>query len=81
MGPAARQTDGRTAPPKDSGQRPELPRRHAQANLAPELLNTAPAPQDDDADAGHNPGLMAAFQKGMRTGQEEDPADETGGAG
>jgi signal transduction histidine kinase len=80
-GPAPRQADGRTDPPKDAGQRPELPRRHAQANLAPELLNTAPAPRNEDADAGHNPGLMAAFQKGMRTGQEDEPADETGGAG
>jgi hypothetical protein len=80
-GAAARQTNERTEPAKDAGQRPELPRRHAQANLAPELLDTAPAPRNDDADASHNPGLMAAFQKGMRTGQEDDPADDTGGAG
>jgi signal transduction histidine kinase len=67
----------RTEPPANAGARPELPRRHAQANLAPELLNT-PTPPTDDADTGHNPGLMAAFQKGMRSGQEEDPEDETG---
>jgi hypothetical protein len=58
-------------------QRPDLPRRHAQANLAPELL-TAPAPPDDDSDTDHNPGLMAAFQKGMRSGQEEGSADGAG---
>jgi signal transduction histidine kinase len=62
------------------GQRPELPRRRAQTSLVPELLD-APAPRDDDADTGHNPGLMAAFQQGVRSGQEEDPTDGTGGTG
>jgi signal transduction histidine kinase len=79
--PADRRTD--VAPPRGDGQRPELPRRHAQASLAPELLN-APAPGDDgddDADTGYNLGLMAAFQKGMRSGQEDDMTDTTGGAG
>jgi signal transduction histidine kinase len=81
-GTSAEQADGRIGPqPPGGGQRPELPRRHAQANLAPELLD-APPPPDDDADTGHNPGLMAAFQKGMRSGQEEeDPTDRTGGTG
>jgi signal transduction histidine kinase len=75
----ARQPDRQTDldHPDDAGQRPDLPRRHAQANLVPELL-TAPAPPDDGSDTDHNPGLMAAFQKGMRSGQEEDPADGTG---
>ena len=69
------------APAGGDGQRPELPKRRAQASLAPELLNT-PAPPDDDADPGHNPGLMAAFQQGMRSGQEdEDLTDRTGGTG
>jgi hypothetical protein len=67
-------------PPGDGGRRPDLPRRHAQTSLAPELLK-APAPRDDDADTGHDPGLMAAFQKGMRSGQEEDPTDGIGGTG
>ncbi|MGH3377666.1 MAG: ATP-binding protein [Pseudonocardiaceae bacterium] len=63
------------------GRRPELPRRRAQTSLAPELLN-APVPRDDDADTGHNPGLMAAFQQGMRSGQDdEDLTDRTGGTG
>jgi hypothetical protein len=79
---SARRTDGRNdaVPPGDAGRRPDLPRRHAQTSLAPELL-TAPAPRDDDADTGHDPGLMAAFQKGMRSGQTEDPTDGTGGTG
>jgi signal transduction histidine kinase len=79
---SARRTDVRpdADPSGDGGRRPDLPRRHAQTSLAPELLN-APAPRDDDADTGHDPGLMAAFQKGMRSGQEEDPTDGTGGTG
>jgi signal transduction histidine kinase len=81
-GASARRTDGPADadPPGDGARRPDLPRRHAQTSLAPELLN-APAPRDDDADTGHDPGLMAAFQKGMRSGQEEDPTDGTGGTG
>jgi signal transduction histidine kinase len=60
-----------------TGQRPELPRRHAQTHLVPELLST-PALPDDGSDTDHNPGLMAAFLKGMHSGQEEGPADGTG---
>ncbi len=54
-----------------AGERPSLPRRHAQANLAPELLN-APDLGYDDPCSDQNPGLMAAFQRGMRSGQESD---------
>lgn len=39
--------------------------------MNPELLKT-PAPQDDDAEVSHDHGLMAAFMKGMRTGQDEN---------
>ena len=63
---------------ENAGQRPELPRRHAQANLAPQLL-TPPTPGDDDSEIDHNPGLMAAFQQGIRSGLEEDQSDGTGG--
>ncbi|NEA23276.1 hypothetical protein G3I70_12325 [Actinomadura bangladeshensis] len=46
--------------------------------MAPELL-TAPAPQQqDDDEIEHNPGLMAAFQRGVR-GAEEDGGDADGG--
>jgi signal transduction histidine kinase len=65
------------APPGDADQRPNLPRRHAQASLAPELLKT-PAPPAEEPEPDHNPGLMAAFKKGMRSGQEEGPEDEAG---
>ena len=64
------------------GQRPQLPRRRAQQNLAPELRQAPAHREDDDTDAGHNPGLMAAFQQGMRIGQEdEEPTDRPGGTG
>jgi signal transduction histidine kinase len=65
------------APPGNADRRPDLPRRHAQANLAPELLTT-PAPPADEPEPDHNPGLMAAFKKGMRSGQEDGPDDEAG---
>ncbi len=63
---------GRPAPAADfaSGERPTLPKRHAQTNLVPELLQT-PVPLDDDL-CDQNSGLMAAFQRGMRSGQEAD---------
>ncbi|GAA2430801.1 hypothetical protein GCM10010191_50560 [Actinomadura vinacea] len=65
----------RTEEPVDNGdRRPELPRRRPQANMAPELVS-APAPRDDDAAIGHDHGLMAAFKKGMRGGQETGQAD------
>lgn len=64
------------------GPRPELPRRRAQQNLAPELRQTPALPDDEDPDTGHNPGLMAAFQQGMRSGRaDEEPAERPGGTG
>ncbi|WP_345349429.1 ATP-binding protein [Actinoallomurus liliacearum] len=83
---SARQTERRTerqlgqASPASGDRRPELPRRRAQTNLVPELLN-APPPRDDDAETSHNHGLMAAFRKGMLSGQEEDLIDGAGETG
>jgi hypothetical protein len=79
-GAPVRQAQERTDrdPPRNEGMRPQLPRRHAQASLVPELLDT-PTAREDDAEPRHNPGLMAAFQKGMRSGQEDDLTDEFGG--
>ncbi|HZE32957.1 MAG TPA: ATP-binding protein [Actinoallomurus sp.] len=65
------------APAGNADRRPDLPRRNAQANLSPELLTT-PAPPADEPEPDHNPGLMAAFKKGMRSGQEDGPGDEAG---
>ncbi len=45
--------------------KPQLPRRRAQEHIAPQLRE-APAPrQEPDHLAGHDPGLMAAFQRGI----------------
>ncbi|WP_437096080.1 sensor histidine kinase [Streptomyces sp. enrichment culture] len=45
--------------------RPRLPRRRAQEHIAPQLRD-APAPrQDAEHVAGHDPDLMAAFQRGF----------------
>ncbi|WUH98468.1 ATP-binding protein [Spirillospora sp. NBC_00431] len=61
------------AVPGNGGERPPLPRRQAQTHLPPELAE-APVVQDDDQEVEHNPGLMAAFQKGIRSGQDDDDA-------
>ncbi|KMS76163.1 ATPase [Streptomyces viridochromogenes] len=45
--------------------KPQLPRRRAQEHIVPQL-RSAPAPrQESDQLAGHDPGLMAAFQRGI----------------
>ncbi|WP_353945987.1 ATP-binding protein [Streptomyces sp. HUAS MG91] len=55
--------------------RPQLPRRRAQEHLAPQLRG-GPAPrQDDDPPAGHDPGLMAAFQRGITLAEAADPRE------
>ncbi|MFF5447765.1 sensor histidine kinase [Streptomyces sp. NPDC012888] len=58
------------------GGRPALPKRRAQAHLAPGLRDVPPAPRA--AEAGeppvHDPGLMAAFQRGFGLAQSENPS-------
>ncbi|WAU83805.1 ATP-binding protein [Streptomyces sp. Qhu-G9] len=45
--------------------RPQLPKRRAQEHIVPELRG-GPAPrQDSEFVVGHDPGLMAAFQRGI----------------
>ncbi len=46
--------------------KPQLPRRRAQEHIAPQLRD-GPAPRQQDTDhlVGHDPGLMAAFQRGI----------------
>ncbi|MET7572179.1 ATP-binding protein [Streptomyces sp. NPDC005492] len=47
------------------GKPPQLPRRRAQEHIAPQLRD-GPAPrQDSEHTASHDPGLMAAFQRGI----------------
>ncbi|MFJ9582754.1 sensor histidine kinase [Streptomyces acidicola] len=47
--------------------KPQLPRRRAQEHMAPQLRGgPVPTPrQDPDHYVGHDPGLMAAFQRGI----------------
>ncbi|WP_455713729.1 ATP-binding protein [Streptomyces uncialis] len=52
--------------PRGTEDRPDLPKRRAQQHLAPQLRE-APGPRrpDDGQPADHDPGLMAAFQRGV----------------
>ncbi|MFE9477303.1 ATP-binding protein [Streptomyces spororaveus] len=56
-----------------AGDRPRLPRRRAQEHLAPQLRE-APAPRRaaDPEQPVHDPGLMAAFQRGFGLAQSEN---------
>ncbi|MCX5381409.1 sensor histidine kinase KdpD [Streptomyces sp. NBC_00091] len=61
--------------PDGDAARPPLPRRRAQQHLAPQLRET-PAPRRADATEQpvHDPGLMAAFQRGFGLAQSEQQA-------
>ncbi|WP_432057955.1 ATP-binding protein [Streptomyces sp. bgisy022] len=55
----------RGGPVRGTMDKPRLPRRRAQEHIAPQLRD-APAPRQDSEDvAGHDPHLMAAFQRGI----------------
>ncbi|MBC2900516.1 sensor histidine kinase [Streptomyces cupreus] len=45
--------------------RPQLPRRRAQEHIAPQLRDGPTPRQEPEHLAGHDPGLMAAFQRGI----------------
>jgi signal transduction histidine kinase len=47
------------------GKPPQLPRRRAQEHIAPQLRDGPTPRQDSEDPAGHDPGLMAAFQRGI----------------
>ncbi|MGC3001991.1 ATP-binding protein, partial [Streptomyces sp. G35A] len=51
--------------------KPRLPRRRAQEHIAPQLRD-GPAPrQDTEQLAGHDPNLMAAFQRGVSLAESQ----------
>ncbi|WP_316766263.1 ATP-binding protein [Streptomyces sasae] len=59
--------------------KPQLPRRRAQEHIVPQLRG-GPAPrQDNETPVGHDPGLMAAFQRGigLAEAQQHLEADQT----
>lgn len=56
------------------GERPPLPVRPVQRSLAPDLRTTIQPSGPEEPDVEHTPGLMAAFQSGVRGGLEADDA-------
>ncbi|MFE9598697.1 ATP-binding protein [Streptomyces hokutonensis] len=59
------------------GKPPQLPRRRAQEHIAPQLRG-GPAPrQDSEQAAGHDPGLMAAFQRGIGLAEAQQHMEAT----
>ncbi|MFF7337437.1 sensor histidine kinase [Streptomyces sp. NPDC008163] len=72
-------SDEATAP-RTAADRPVLPRRANQEHLVPQLRE-APAPRSGDEPVLHDPGLVAAFRRGIdlaeaRAEAEEEPAPE-----
>ncbi|MDQ0809730.1 signal transduction histidine kinase [Streptomyces sp. B3I7] len=69
----------RVGPVRGTMGKPQLPRRRAQEHLAPQLRGgPAPGPRADaEAYVEHDPGLMAAFQRGIglaEAAQQREPA-------
>ncbi|WP_328922741.1 sensor histidine kinase [Streptomyces griseoaurantiacus] len=69
----------RIGPVRGTMGKPQLPRRRAQEHLAPQLRGgPAPGPREDTgAYVEHDPGLMAAFQRGIglaEAAQQREPA-------
>lgn len=87
--PGTRTTDDEVpALPQETGVvrgtmgRPQLPRRANQEHLVPQLRE-APAPRADEEPTLHDPGLVAAFRRGIdlaeaRQESEADPAPDAG---
>jgi Histidine kinase-, DNA gyrase B-, and HSP90-like ATPase len=73
--PAAQSGGGQPpARPTSHDPRPQLPQRRQQTHLAPQLRDS-PAPQREETFVGHDPGLMAAFQRGVNLADEDfDPS-------
>ncbi|TXL87498.1 ATP-binding protein [Streptomyces sp. IB2014 016-6] len=73
-------TDGPSVPGAVRGtmDRPQLPRRRSQEHLVPQLRD-APAPPGDDEQALHDPGLMAAFQRGIGLAEAQPARDHVPG--
>ncbi|MFC8592002.1 sensor histidine kinase [Streptomyces atroolivaceus] len=76
---------GATVPSPAGPGRPQLPRRSNQEHLVPQLRE-APVPRTEDENALHDPGLMAAFRRGVdlaeaQTAEEPETAGACGTAG
>ncbi|MFD3410086.1 ATP-binding protein [Streptomyces cyaneofuscatus] len=60
--------------------RPELPKRANQEHLVPQLRE-APVPRVEDEHALHDPGLMAAFRRGVDLAEAQTAQEEGAGGG
>ncbi|WP_415953445.1 ATP-binding protein [Streptomyces sp. KLOTTS4A1] len=75
-------TEHHSSPPPVQGAvrgtmgRPQLPRRRAQEHLAPQLREEPAARSESGHLVGHDPGLMAAFQRGIGLAEAQEPAQE-----
>ncbi|WP_411072738.1 ATP-binding protein [Streptomyces sp. cmx-4-25] len=64
------------APPAEDGGRPLLPKRRAQEHLVPQLREE-PAARRTEEHALHDPGLMAAFQRGIGLAESQPAPHES----
>jgi signal transduction histidine kinase len=78
--PVAQPRPAPTADPTPEGPRPSLPTRRRQEHLSPELRQPShsSAPLEE---VEHNPGLMAAFQAGIRRAENFEESDTSPGPG
>ncbi|MET9258022.1 ATP-binding protein [Streptomyces sp. NPDC003717] len=57
--------------------KPHLPRRRAQEHLVPQLRGGPVPRQEGDDPAGHDPGLMAAFRRGVSLAEAQQHLERT----
>ncbi|WP_405793064.1 ATP-binding protein [Streptomyces sp. NBC_01506] len=55
--------------------RPQLPKRRSQEHLVPQLRDAPAPPGDDGEQVLHDPGLMAAFQRGISLAEAQPTRD------
>ncbi|WP_406724179.1 ATP-binding protein [Streptomyces sp. GD-15H] len=55
--------------------KPQLPRRRAQEHLAPQLRDGPTPRQETEHVAGHDPNLMAVFQRGVSLAETQQPME------
>ncbi|MGW5046955.1 sensor histidine kinase [Streptomyces griseoluteus] len=61
-----------------AAERPSLPRRRAQEHIVPQLRGGPVPRQDNDVVVGHDPGLMAAFQRGIGLAESQQSLEAAG---
>ncbi|MFG2648901.1 ATP-binding protein [Streptomyces sp. NPDC048436] len=56
--------------------KPRLPKRRAQEHIAPQLRDAPPPRPESEHHIGHDPGLMAAFQRGIGLAAAQETRDQ-----